>query len=66
MEIQWKPWLLWQPQGPTDLQWKSACHHHNFSDPDQMLLKLGDDVGMDEILDKVKNWPDWVINLSLA
>ena len=22
MEIQWKPWLLWQPQGSIDLQWK--------------------------------------------
>ena len=23
-------------------------------------------MGMDEILDKVKNWPDWIISLSLA
>ena len=38
MELQWKPWSLWQPQGPIDLQWENACHHHNSVSFDQMFL----------------------------
>ena len=47
MEIPWKSWLLWQPQGPIHLQWENACHHHNYFSFDQIILKLADNVVMD-------------------
>ena len=40
-------WLLWQLQGPTDLQWENACHQWHFGF-DQIFLKLADKVDMDE------------------
>ena len=41
------PWLLWQPQGPIDLQWENVCHHHNSLSFNRMFLKLTDKVGKD-------------------
>ena len=29
MEIQWNLDLVWQPQGPIELQGENACHLHN-------------------------------------
>ena len=56
MVVQWKPGLLWQPQGPIDLQEENACYQHNsFSfDVDRIFLKLADKVDMDEIWDEFK------------
>ena len=32
--------LLWQPQGPIALQWKSASHHRNSFAFDQVFVKF--------------------------
>ena len=65
IEIKWKLWLLWQPQGSIDLQWENACHHHNSFSFDWMFLKLAGKVDRRKISYSVKNWPDWIINLRV-
>ena len=66
IKIQWKPWLLWQPQGSIDLQWENACHYHNCFSFGWMFLKLADKVNMDKISDKFENWPDRIMNLTVT
>ena len=61
VRYQWKPWLLWHPQGPTDLQWETACHHHNSFSFDQMFLKLADKGGHGWIPVEFETWPDRII-----
>ena len=52
------PFLLWQPQGPIDLQWENFYHDHNSFSFDRMFLKFAEKLDMDEISNKLKNWPD--------
>ena len=66
MKIQWKLWLLWQPQGSIDLQWENVCLHHNSFSFDRMFLKLADKMDMDEISDKIENRLDLIINLRVT
>ena len=48
------PWLLWQPQGPIDLQLVNDYHHYNSFSFNQMFLKLANNMDMDKILDELK------------
>ena len=64
MEIERKPWLLWQPQGSKHLQWENACHYHISFSFDRVFLKLAHKVDKDEIAVEFKHWLDWIINLS--
>ena len=45
-----------------DLQLVNVSHHHNSFSFERMVLKLATKV--DEILDKLENWPDRIFNLS--
>ena len=40
----------------------SLCHQRNSFSFDQIFLKLSDKEDMDEISDKIENWPDRLIN----
>ena len=58
--------LVVMATSPIDLQWEYACHHHNSFSFDQMFLKLADKMGMDEILNRLENWPDQIIYLRVT
>ena len=59
--------MLWQPQGPIDVQCENACHQHqhNSFSFDQMFQKLAFKVDMDKTLDKSKTWQDLIISLRI-
>ena len=42
------------------------CHQRNLFSFARIFLKLADQVDMDEISDKLKNWPDWIIDLRVT
>ena len=53
------PWLLKKAS-----VW--IYHRYNSFSFDQMFLKRGDNVDINEICDKFENWPDRMINLRVA